>query len=157
MKTNFAAACFFAIAALPLVPAQTQAQSRPQSGTLTCTLGPSVGLIIGSRQHMACVFRNAATGQTEAYRGRIGRLGLDVGITAGGRMVWGVYAKTTSIAPRALVGDYIGASGDISLGLGVGANALVGGSHRTVALQPLSLEGQVGVNLALGVARLALR
>ena len=106
---------------------------------------------------MRCVFRNSATGRTESYQGRIGRLGLDVGITAGGKMIWGVYASTTSIAPRALVGDYVGASGDISLGVGVGANALVGGSHHTIALQPLSLEGQVGVNLALGVSRLILR
>jgi hypothetical protein len=143
------------LAAAAATPAS--AQSRPQSGTLACDLGPSVGLIVGSRQHMKCVFTNSATGRREAYAGRIGRLGLDLGVTAGGKMVWGVYAKTTQIAPRALVGDYVGASGDIALGVGVGANALVGGSNRTVALQPLSVEGQVGVNLALGVARLALR
>jgi hypothetical protein len=61
------------------------------------------------------------------------------------------------LAPRALAGTYAGASGDVSLGLGVGANALVGGSNRTVSLQPLSVEGQVGVNLALGVAGLRLQ
>lgn len=77
---------------------------------------------------------------TVAYQGRIGRIGLDLGITAGGKMIWGVHASTTSIAPRALVGDYVGASGDISPGAGVGANALVGGSHHTIALQPLSLS-----------------
>jgi hypothetical protein len=141
--------------ALGATPAS--AQSIPQTGTLSCNLGPSVGLIVGSRQHMKCVFTNSKTGQREFYNGRIGRLGLDIGIQAGGKMVWGVYAKTTQLAPRALVGDYVGASGEIGLGVGVGAHALVGGSHRTVALQPLSLEGSVGVNLALGVARLALR
>jgi hypothetical protein len=146
-----------AIAALLAAIPSARAQARPEAGRLTCRLGPSVGLIIASRQRMTCVFRNAATGRTESYVGRIGRLGLDVGITAGGRMVWAVYARTRQIAPRALVGDYVGASGDIALGFGVGANALVGGSNRTVALQPLSLEGQVGVNLALGVARLILR
>jgi Protein of unknown function (DUF992) len=142
----------FALAAAP-----AEAQSSKQAGTLLCNLGPSVGLIIGSRQRMTCVFTNSATGRRENYVGRIGRLGLDIGIQAGGRMVWGVIARTDKLGPRALVGDYVGASGEIGLGLGVGANALVGGSNRTVALQPLSVEASVGVNLALGVARLALR
>ena len=144
---------------MPLALLATPAfgQSRPQTGTLACDLGPSVGLIIGSRQKMHCVFTNSVTGRKEAYAGRIGRLGLDVGVTAGGKMLWGVYAKTTQLAPRALVGDYVGASGEIGLDVGIGANALIGGSNRTVALQPLSVEGSVGVNLALGVARLALR
>jgi len=150
--TKLAACMMLALAATP-----ASAQSSRQAGTLVCNLGPSVGLIIGSRQRMTCVFTNSATGHRENYVGRIGRLGLDVGIQAGGRMVWGVIARTNPLGPRALVGDYVGASGEIGLGLGVGANALVGGSHRTVALQPLSLEGSVGVNLALGVARLALR
>ena len=140
-------AAFTALATLAAVaPASAQTPPpRTQAGTLACNLGPSVGLIIGSRQRMTCVFTNSATGRRENYVGRIGRLGLDVGIQAGGRMIWGVFARTTALAPRALVGDY------------VGANALIGGSNRTVALQPLSLEASVGVNLALGVARLALR
>jgi hypothetical protein len=150
--TLAAATVLLALAATP-----ASAQSRPQAGTLACDLGPSIGLIVGSRQKMQCVFTNSSTGRREVYAGRIGRLGLDIGIQAGGKMIWGVYAKTTQLAPRALVGDYVGASGEIGLGVGVGANALVGGSNRTVALQPLSVEASVGVNLALGVARLALR
>ena len=148
-------AAFTVLLALTATPAT--AQSSKQAGTLLCNLGPSVGLIIGSRQRMTCVFTNSATGRRENYVGRIGRLGLDIGIQAGGRMVWGVIARTDKLGPRALVGDYVGASGEIGLGLGVGANALVGGSNRTIALQPLSVEASVGVNLALGVARLALR
>ena len=151
-------AAFTALATLAATPASAQTPPpRTQAGTLACNLGPSVGLIIGSRQRMTCVFTNSVTGRRENYVGRIGRLGLDVGIQAGGRMIWGVFARTTALAPRALVGDYVGASGEIGLGLGVGANALIGGSNRTVALQPLSVEASVGVNLALGVARLALR
>src|SRR5437763_14581246 len=111
-RTTFAAFTLL-LAAAAATPAS--AQSRPQSGTLACDMGPSIGLIVGSRQHLKCVFTNSATGHREAYAGRIGRLGLDLGVTAGGKMVWGVYAKTTQIAPRALVGDYVGASGDISL------------------------------------------
>jgi hypothetical protein len=151
-------AAIAALLALAAAPASAQAPERRQAGQLTCNLGPSVGLIIGSRQRMTCVFTNSATGARENYVGRIGRLGLDVGIQAGGRMVWGVIARTTKpLGARALVGDYVGASGEIGLGLGVGANALVGGSNKTIALQPLSVEASVGVNLALGVARLALR
>jgi len=72
-------------------------------------------------------------------------------------MVWGVIARTGRYTPRALAGKYVGASGDIALGLGVGANVLVGGFHNSIALQPLSVEGSVGINLALGVAGLRLR
>jgi hypothetical protein len=133
------------------------AQSRTKAGMLTCRTGPSIGLIVGSRQHMQCRFTPDNGGRSEAYSGRIGRLGLDIGLTAGGVMGWAVLASTRALPHGALRGTYIGASGDISLGLGAGANVLVGGSHNTVSLQPLSLEGQVGVNLALGVARLVLR
>src|ERR1700752_4591715 len=131
------AATKLAAAALLLALAATRptAPERRQAGTLTCNLGPSVGLIIGSRQRMTCVFTNSATGTREKYVGRIRRLGVDGGIPAGGRMVWGVIARTTRpLGARALVGDYVGASGEIGLGLGVGANALVGGSNPTLAL-----------------------
>ena len=72
-------------------------------------------------------------------------------------MVWLVKARGTRLPPRALTGLYVGASGDIALGIGFGANALIGGSHRSITLQPLSVSGQIGVNLALGVAGLRLR
>jgi hypothetical protein len=112
-------------------------------------------LLVGSRQRMNCVFRSN-TGEQYRYRGRITRLGVDVGITRGGRLFWGVFAPTAHIGPGALRGTYVGAGGNASLGLGLGANVLVGGSNRTISLQPLSVEGQVGINLALGVAGLRL-
>jgi hypothetical protein len=156
-RKGFSLGCAAMFAALVLsTSSMAQPAQRAEVGKLVCNLGPSVGLIVGSRQKMSCVFERK-NGRPESYQGRIGRLGLDVGITAGGRLVWGVYTSTTGLAPRALVGDYVGASGDIALGVGVGANALVGGNNRSVMLQPLSLEGQVGVNMALGVARLILR
>jgi hypothetical protein len=140
------------------LPAPASAQSQSELGTLTCQLRPTIGLIIGSRQRMSCVFSIANTGRSETYQGAITRLGLDIGISAGGRMVWVVRARSsTRLPPRALTGTYVGASGDIALGVGVGANALVGGSNRSVVLQPLSLEASVGVNLALGVAGLRLQ
>jgi hypothetical protein len=139
------------------VPAPASAQSQSEAGTLNCQLRPTIGLIIGSRQRMSCVFTIANTGRRETYEGRITRLGLDIGISAGGRMVWLVKARSPRLPPRALTGLYVGASGDIALGVGVGANALVGGSDKSVVLQPLSLEASVGVNLALGVAGLRLQ
>jgi hypothetical protein len=136
--------------------AQAQAPRHSLVGTLTCNMSASVGLIVGSRQRASCVFASNRGGLRERYAGTITRVGLDLGITAGGRMVWGVYSRVAGPNPGALAGNYVGASGDIALGLGVGANALVGGSNRSVALQPVSVEGQVGVNLALGVAGLHL-
>jgi hypothetical protein len=132
------------------------AQSPPvRAGGLTCNTGPRVGLLIGSKQRMNCIF-TSNSGLQYPYRGRITRLGLDVGVTGGGRLFWGVFAPTSHIGPGALRGTFVGASGNASLGLGLGANVLVGGSHRTISLQPLSVEGQFGVNLALGVAGLRL-
>jgi hypothetical protein len=143
---------------LLILAAPASAQSRTQVGMLTCRTGPSVGLIVGSRQRLDCRFSpSAGGGMPERYSGIIRRVGLDVGITAGGVMGWAVFAPTTALPRGALGGNYGGASGDVSLGLGVGANVLVGGSRRTVSLQPVSVEGQVGVNLALGVAGLELR
>lgn len=143
--------------ALLLAALPAQAQSKAKVGMLTCKTAPSVGLIVGSRQRMQCVFASETGPQRETYSGAITRVGLDVGISAGGVLAWAVFAPTAALPHGALRGNYVGASGDISLGVGAGANVLVGGSRNTISLQPLSLEGQVGVNLALGVANLSLR
>jgi len=138
------------------VPAFAQAQPI-RVGGLTCNTSARVGLVLGSRQQLTCVFRSNATGQHYTYTGTMTRLGLDVGITGGGRLFWGVFAPTSHVGHGTLRGTYVGASGNASLGVGLGANVLIGGSHRTISLQPLSVEGQVGINLAAGVARLTLR
>lgn len=93
----------------------------------------------------------------QAYEGAINTVGLDVGVSAGGVLAWTVFAPTTGLPAGALAGEYVGASGDIGIGVGVGANVLVGGSARTVALQPLSLEGSIALNFALSVSMLKLR
>jgi hypothetical protein len=95
------------------------------------------------------------SGPQEIYVGNINKFGLDIGATAGGRMVWSVYAPTTRRA-GALSGSYGGASAEATIGAGLGANVLIGGSDRTVSLQPVSVQGQVGGNLAIGVADLQL-
>ena len=122
---------------------------------LTCRTSASIGLIVGSRQRLRCQFQSSS-GRTHNYTGVINRIGLDLGVTGGGVMVWAVLASTPTISPGALTGRFVGASGDVALGVGVGANVLIGGTRRSVSLQPLSVEGQVGVNLALGVAAMTL-
>jgi hypothetical protein len=142
--------------ALALASAQPAAGQRVKAGVLTCDVSAGIGLIIGSQKRVSCVFTPELPGPQEVYSGSITRFGLDIGITAGGVMVWAVFAGTSG-GPGFLAGDYVGASGDVAIAVGLGANVLVGGSNRTVALQPVSVSGQVGVNLALGVADLHLR
>jgi len=105
---------------------------------------------------MACRFQPSGPYPPEAYVGVMGTIGLDVGITAGGVMAWGVFAPTAGPMRGGLAGTYVGASGAIGVGVGVGANVLFGGSGRSISLQPLSVEGSVGVNLSLGVSSLTL-
>ena len=151
-------AIFIAVAGVLTVatPASAQSVRWIDAGTLSCQVAPSVGLIIGSRQNMRCIYRSRVTGKQEVYHGTMGRLGLDIGVTAAGQLVWRVRTSTSRLGAGELRGTYSGASGDITVGAGVGANVLVGGSNRTVSLQPLSVKGQVGANLALGVASLTL-
>lgn len=154
LRKALAASILAAVAGAAATPATAQA-NRVQTGVLDCDVSAGIGLIIGSRKQVTCTFTPSRGGPREAYVGTIGKFGLDVGATAGGRMVWGVFAPTN--APRAaLAGTYVGASADASVGPGLGANALVGGSNRTVALQPVSVQGQAGLNLAVGVAGLTL-
>ena len=137
------------------VQAPVEAQNRTRVGVLDCDVSGGIGLIIGSRKAMNCSYTPSGQGPREVYIGSIGKFGLDIGATAGGRMVWAVYASTVG-GPAALAGTYAGASADASIGAGLGANVLVGGSNRTVALQPLSVQAQAGLNLAVGVAALTL-
>jgi hypothetical protein len=133
-----------------------QQTNQTKAGVLTCMTSASLGLIVGSHQKLSCRFAPDRGGPPESYVGHINRLGLDLGIRAGGVMSWAVIAPTNGVPHGALAGKYVGASGGISVGLGASANVLLGGSHRSFALQPLSVEGQAGVNLALGVAGLTL-
>jgi len=136
--------------------ASAQVTPGTKVGVLKCRLSPSIGFIIGSHQQLACRFVPDGPFQPEAYVGAINTVGLDIGVTAGGALAWAVLAPTSGPMRGALAGVYVGASGEIGVGVGAGANVLFGGSGRTIALQPLSIEGEVGVNLALGVSGLTL-
>jgi hypothetical protein len=139
---------------LSLSPAD--AQSRARVGGLTCDLAPTVGMILGSWQEARCVFR-PTYGRPEHYHASLSRLGVDLGVKEGGRLYWLVFAPTRALPPRTLAGRYVGAAGDASFGIGGGANVLIGGSRRTISLQPVSITAQRGVNVAAGVAGLTLR
>lgn len=140
------------------VPADAQAPGAwTQVGVLTCRLNPSIGFIFAGHQSMECNYAPSNGNPPQSYQGAINSIGLDIGVTAGGVLAWAVFAPTQGFAAGALSGEYVGASGDIGLGIGVGANVLLGGSGRTFALQPISVEGSVAVNIALGVSMLKLR
>ena len=143
------------LAAVSASPQAAQAQ-RIRAGVLNCDVSGGLGLIIGSQRTVNCLFTPDIPGPQEGYFGTITKFGLDLGATVAGSLVWAVYADTTR-GLGFLAGDYAGASGEATVAVGLGANVLVGGSNRTVALQPLSVQGQVGLNIAVGVANLSLR
>lgn len=134
------------------VSAQT---ARMTAGTLTCRGSGTVGLILGSKQRLSCVFERK-NGNRANYDARITRIGLDIGVTGRNVMVWTVLASSDEVRPSAIQGRYSGVSANASLGAGVGANALIGGSSNSIVLQPLSVQAQTGVNIAAGVAGLRL-
>ena len=157
MLKHVIALALTALAAVSVSPANAQTPPTTSAGTLTCQMAPSIGLIFGSRQRMACRFVPVGNYPPEAYAGVMGTIGLDIGVTAGGVLAWGVLAPTAAGAMRGkLAGTYVGASGAVGVGVGVGANLLFGGSNRSIALQPLSVEGSVGINLSVGVSSLTL-
>ena len=137
-------------------PAQTPA-SWTQVGMLTCKLNPSIGFVIFGHQSMECQFTQNGRFPPQAYEGALNTVGIDIGVSAGGVLAWGVFAPTAGPPPGALAGTYVGATGDIGVGLGAGVNVLIGGSNRSFALQPLSVEGSVAINVTVGLSGLQLR
>ena len=155
IRKDFAGAALGAAALVVAfaAPAASQ-QQRVQAGTLECSLSSSIGMVVASERNIACNFKPNG-GPPEAYVGTMTRIGLDIGITGGGAIIWAVFT-TTNLYSGMLTGTYVGASAEMSVAAGLGANVLVGGSNRSVALQPLSVQGQVGLNIAAGVSQLEL-
>jgi hypothetical protein len=127
-----------------------------RAGALSCNVSSGFGFVFGSSRSLNCTFSGAG-GHYEHYLGTINRFGVDIGYVQGGVLVWTVLAPTTTPAPCALAGNYGGATAQATAGLGVGANVLVGGSANTVSLQPLSIEGTTGLNVAAGIAEISLQ
>ncbi len=133
-------------------PAQAQGL---KAGVLTCNVASGFGLIFGSSRAVNCTF-SPTGGRPQHYVGAINKFGVDIGYLQGGVLVWTVVAPTANPAPGALSGTYAGATGSATVGVGVGANVLVGGSGNSIALQPVSIEGTTGLNVAAGIAEMTL-
>ena len=143
------------VASFAIAPAQ-QPMQRVQVGILECRGGASIGFIVGSVTNLGCVLR--VNGMPEdRYVATIRKVGLDLGITQESALAWGVFAPVARLGPGDLAGNYAGVQGSAAIGVGAGGNLLVGGSNNTIALQPLSLQGQVGISIAAGLESLELR
>ena len=143
-----------AVAGLAFASAADAAPHGVRVGDLTCNVASGWGFVFGSSKDLHCTYRG--NGRTEDYTGSIAKFGVDIGYTEGGVLVWGVFAPTSDMRKGALSGDYVGGSAQVTAGLGVGANALVGGFDKSFALQPVSLEGSKGLNVAAGIGSISL-
>ena len=133
-----------------------QPMQRVQVGVLECRGGTSIGFIVGSVTNLGCVLRINGV-PDDRYVATIRKVGVDIGITEETALAWGVYAPVAQLGPGDLSGNYAGAQGSATIGVGAGGNVLVGGSANSIALQPLSLQGQVGLAVAAGLESLELR
>jgi hypothetical protein len=131
------------------------AQSGANVGVLSCTVEGGIGLILGSSKEMECNFDPSDGSEPHHYSGSVGKLGLDIGITNESYIAWQVIASG-DLTPGSLAGNYVGASAQATAGVGLGANVLVGGSNESITLQPLSVQGQTGLNLAVGIGTMKL-
>ena len=138
--------------------AQTHAQATGKSGvnvgSLTCNVAGGVGFVFGSSKELNCLFARG-DGVAEPYKGSINKYGVDIGFTKEAHVVWLVFAPGT-VANGSLAGSYAGVTASAAVGLGLGANVLIGGSNKQITLQPVSVEGSVGLNVAAGVAEVQL-
>ena len=142
--------------ALVLLGLPAAAQGLRQVVTLLCSVAPGVGFVVGSSKSLACRFTPAGGGPVDLYGGTVNKVGVDIGATTGGQIVWTVLAPTRDYRPSSLAGTYTGVGGEATVGAGLGANALVGGSGRAFALQPVSVQGQTGLNVAAGIVSITL-
>ena len=150
-KSIFAAA--LVASALPALPASAAQTTRV--GALECNVSAGVGMVITSSKALDCWFFRD-DGVAEHYIGTISRFGVALGATGPGHLDWAVFAPTVGLHSGELGGDYGGVGASATAGVGLGANALIGGSNRAVNLQPFSVQAQLGVDVAAGVTAMTL-
>jgi hypothetical protein len=163
MRTTLTTATALLLALTVGCEQQQATTSNPQSssrggfnvGSLNCNVAGGVGFVFGSSRTLNCLFTRT-DGTAERYEGTIRRFGIDIGFTRESTIVWMVFAPG-SIAPGALGGEYVGPTAQGTVGVGVGANVLLGGSSNQITLQPVSVEGSVGLNAAAGIGAMSLR
>jgi len=144
-----ASAATLLVGVAPYAYSQNLAQSGANVGSLTCNVAGGIGFVFGSSKDLSCLFTRT-NGSAEKYTGSIKKYGVDVGFTKEAQMVWLVFAPG-NIAPGAVAGSYGGATASATVGVGAGANVLIGGSSKQITLQPVSVEGRVGLNAAAGI------
>ena len=158
MNKIVAAVTLAALALTGVAGTAVAAPNRIQVGVLTCQVDPGIGFIVGSDKSLSCAFKPSKGGKTEHYEGTIKKLGIDIGFTGGSGIAWLVFAaEKGAYKKHALAGTYVGASTEATIGVGLGGNWLVGGSKKSFALQPWSIQGQVGLNYSLAWTALELR
>ena len=143
-------------AVLTTAGAHAQQSNRVKVGVLECRGGASVGFIVGSVTNLGCLFRSEGRPE-QPYVATIRKVGIDLGTTEQSSLAWAVFAPVEQVGPGDLAGNYVGAQGSANVGVGLGANVLIGGSANSVALQPLSVQGSTGISVAIGLAGLELR
>jgi hypothetical protein len=142
-----------AIATAALVASFASANALPavRAGVLQCQGGQNVGFVVGSVTNLECVFQSEGR-RPEPYVATVHRFGVDLGFTDQTQFSWAVDAPTDRLGRGELAGNYSGVGANASVGLGFGGNFLVGGAENAYGLQPISLQGQTGLNVAAGVA-----
>ena len=133
------------------------AEGGVKAGYLKCDVEGNVSFVFGSSRDVHCTYTPDGKGRVDRYTGTIDKYGVDIGYRENGVILWGVIAPTNDVGPGALAGNYGGVTGSVAAGVGVGANALVGGSKDSIVLQPVSVEGIEGLNIAGGVGILKLK
>jgi hypothetical protein len=136
-------------------PAPASGGATVRAGYLTCHVAAGWGFIFGSSRKLECAYA-LQPGYTEYYTGSVTKFGADIGYLQSGVILWAVLAPTTNLGQGALAGHYGGATASAAVGVGAGANVLIGGFNHSIALQPVSIEGQNGLNIAAGVVALNL-
>lgn len=136
-------------------PQQNQGRGTVRTGYLTCHVASGWGFIFGSSRKVKCAYA-MQNNYTEYYTGSITKFGADIGYLSSAVILWAVVAPTTNLGQGALAGHYGGATASAAIGVGAGANVLVGGFNHSIALQPVSIEGQNGLNVAAGITELVL-
>jgi Protein of unknown function (DUF992) len=139
-----------------LAPLAASAQDSTQIGTLACDVSRGIGMFVVEKQTLSCVFKDR-DGKVENYTGSIDQFGVALGEVAEGHLIWGVIATNSGVPAGALAGTYSGVGANASIGAGAGANILVGGTGNAFSLQPISVEGQIGINIAGGVTTVTLK
>lgn len=154
MKSRLSAALVAASVLLSttmLSTTQAAAAGGIKAGFLTCNVSSGWGIIFGSSRSLNCSY-TPVSGASERYTGKITKFGVDIGYLSSAVIVWAVFAPSIDVDPGALTGTYTGATASASVGIGIGANVLIGGGGKSISLQPLSIEGNQGLNIAAGIA-----